>query len=83
MALPITATADDVRGIIAYLKNKPTGATISEAVPPAGMRGTRYSTTISREEQIMGDPNPRVENLGCWTNEGMVFFKKRLFLQTR
>jgi predicted nucleotide-binding protein len=31
MALPILATADDVRGIIAYLKNKPTGATISEA----------------------------------------------------
>jgi hypothetical protein len=31
MALPIAATAEDVRGIIAYLKNKPTGATISEA----------------------------------------------------
>ncbi len=31
MALPINATADDVRGIVAYLKNKPTGASISEA----------------------------------------------------
>lgn len=31
MALPIAATVDDVRGIIAYLKNKPTGATIAEA----------------------------------------------------
>ena len=31
MALPILATAEDVRGIIAYLKNRPTGATIAEA----------------------------------------------------
>ena len=33
MALPIQTTADDVRGIINYFKNKPTGATGSEARP--------------------------------------------------
>lgn len=31
MSLPIQATEDDVRSIIAYLKNKPTGATPAEA----------------------------------------------------
>jgi Predicted nucleotide-binding protein containing TIR-like domain len=31
MALPVLTTADDVRDLIAYLKTKPTGATITEA----------------------------------------------------
>jgi hypothetical protein len=31
MALPIITTAEDVRDIVAYLRNKPTGATIAEA----------------------------------------------------
>lgn len=31
MSLPIFTTVDDVRGIVAYLKTKPTGATITEA----------------------------------------------------
>lgn len=31
MALPVFTTIEDVRAIIAYLKNKPTGATIAEA----------------------------------------------------
>jgi predicted nucleotide-binding protein with TIR-like domain len=31
MALPILTTGDDVKAIVAYLKNKPTGATLAEA----------------------------------------------------
>lgn len=36
MTLPIKTTADDVRTIAAYLKNKPTGATIDEAKAAVG-----------------------------------------------
>ena len=31
MALPILTTADDARQLVAYLKNKATGATLQEA----------------------------------------------------
>ena len=36
MPLPILTTADDARAIVAYLKNKPTGATIAEAKAVVG-----------------------------------------------
>jgi hypothetical protein len=36
MALPILTTADDAKGIAAYLRNKPTGATLSEAKAALG-----------------------------------------------
>jgi len=36
MALPILTTADDAKGIVAYLRNKPTGATIGEAKAALG-----------------------------------------------
>lgn len=36
MALPILTTADDVKGIAAYLRNKPTGATVGEAKAALG-----------------------------------------------
>jgi hypothetical protein len=31
MALPVLTTAEDVRELVRFLKNKPTGATIAEA----------------------------------------------------
>ena len=36
MALPILTTGDDVKGIVGYLRNKPTGATLSEAKAALG-----------------------------------------------
>lgn len=36
MALPILTAADDVRAIVGYLRNKPTGATLSETRAACG-----------------------------------------------
>jgi hypothetical protein len=36
MALPILTTADDVKGIVAYLRNKATGATLAESKAALG-----------------------------------------------
>ena len=36
VSLPIKTTADDVRTVVSYLKNKPTGATIDEAKAAIG-----------------------------------------------